>query len=96
MSKSSIKESAKHKCPLLFICWFPQLGVPPSIDFFHEINHPAIGVPPFLGKHNILSLNIYIYIYILVTVHVYIYIYDICYRSDFKYCCTCTCIYIYI
>ena len=27
---------------------FPEIGVPPNLQIFHEMKHPAIGVPPFL------------------------------------------------
>ena len=34
------------------IWWVPRIGVPPNHPFldriFHEINHPATGVPPFM------------------------------------------------
>ena len=35
----------------IYIWGFPEIGVPPVLIHFngivHEINHPAIGVPPF-------------------------------------------------
>ena len=39
--------------PTLYKTWrVPKIGVPPNHPFldriFHEINHPATGVPPFM------------------------------------------------
>ena len=44
---------------------------PFHIGIFHEINHPAIGIPPF-QEVPILYIHIHIHIHIYICIHIYI------------------------